>query len=429
MKYDPVDNALFCLNRDNFRKMMKPDAVAFFHAGEPLPRSGDQAYPFRQNSDFFYLSGIEQQKSILMLFPDSPNPELREVLFLQSGNEHSSLWEGDRLSKQLANDISGVETICWLTDFEAMYKEAMVYAQNVYLNIPENPRAMKGYYNRDLEFARDLKNQYPAHKYLRANPSLTRLRMVKSVPEQELIKMAVDITGKAILRVMKFVKPGVGEYEVEAEIIHEYIRNRAGGHAFHSVVASGQNACVLHYNANNRICKDGDLLLIDTGAEYANYAGDISRTIPVNGRFSRRQKKVYDACLRVMKFARELLVPGSNLADYHKEVMQFMEKELMGLGLFSPVDVKNQDPENPLVKKYFPHGTSHYLGLDVHDEGNRYVNFQPGMVLTCEPGIYIREEGIGVRIENNLLITENGPVDLSFDLPLETEEIEEIMNS
>ncbi len=309
MKYHPVDNALFRLNRDNFRKMMKPDAVAFFHAGDFVHRSSDQVYPFRQNAYFFYLTGIEQEKCVLMLFPNSPNPELREVLFLQPSNEHISLWEGDRISKKRANDISGVERVCWLSEFEAMQKEAMVYATCVYLNTPENPRGMRGKYSQDLEFALKLKDQYPAHHYLRANPLLGNLRMVKSIPEQELIRKAVDITGKAIQRVMKFVKPGVGEYEVEAEIIHEYIRNRAGGHAFYPVVASGANACVLHYNANNRMCKDGDLLLIDTGAEYANYAGDISRTIPVNGRFSQRQKKVYDACLRVMKFARELLVP------------------------------------------------------------------------------------------------------------------------
>ncbi len=429
MKYAPIDSSLFINNRRQFRKLMKPGSVAFIHSNDQMPYSSDQFFPFRQHPDFFYLTGVDQEKSILMLFPDSPNPALREVLFLLETNEHIAVWEGHKYTKEEATTASGIESVLWLPSFEAMMKEAMAYADHVYLSTIENPRYAGEMNYRNLRLVHELRQRYPLHQYMRATPLITKLRLVKSDSELELIKKAIDITTGAFLRVLKYVKPGVAEYEIEAEIIHEYISKRATGHSFYPIVASGANACVLHYIDNNKVCKDGDLLLIDTGAEYANYAGDLSRTFPVNGRFTKRQKEVYNACLRVMKQARSMLVPGTHIDAYQKEVMKIMEGELLGLRLLTKHDIIKQDPSNPAVKKYFPHGTSHFMGLDVHDEGNRFETFRPGMVLSCEPGIYIQEEGIGVRIENDILITENSPVDLTADVPIEAEEIEELINS
>ena len=407
---------------------MKPHSLAVFHSNDEMHRSSDQFFPFRQHPDFFYLSGIDQEKSILMLFPDSPNPALREVLFLLETNEHIAIWEGHKYTKEEATAASGIATVHWLPSFEAMLKEAMAYAENVYLSTFENPRYPGESNYRNLRFVHDMQQKYPLHRYMRATPLVTRQRLVKSEVELNLIRQAVGITAGAFQRILGFVRPGVMEYEVEAEIIHEYIRQRASGHSFYPIVASGASACVLHYVENNKTCKDGDLLLIDTGAEYANFAGDLSRTIPVNGRFTKRQREVYDACLRVMKEARSMLVPGTHIDAYHKEVCKVMESELIGLGLLSKSDIEKQDPGDPAFKKYFPHGTSHFMGLDVHDEGHRFETFRPGMLLSCEPGIYIKEEGIGVRIENNILITADAPVDLTANVPVEAEEIEELMS-
>ncbi len=427
MKYPPIEPSLFVSNRDAFRKLIKPGSLAIIHSNDQMPYSSDQFFPFRQHPDFFYLTGIDQEKSILMLFPDSPNPALREVLFLLETNEHIAVWEGHKYTKNEAAAASGIETVHWLSSFETMLKEAMAYAENVYLDTLENPRYGGEVNYRNLRFVRDLQSRYPLHNYMRATPLITRLRLTKSDVELEVMKKAIAITAGAVQRAMKFVKPGVAEYEIEAEIIHEYISKRATGHSFYPIVASGGSACVLHYIENNRICKDGDLLLVDTGAEYANYAGDITRTFPVNGRFTPRQKEVYNACLRVMKEARAMLVTGTHIDAYHKEVCKVMESELIGLGLITKTDIEKQDPSSPAFKKYFPHGTSHFMGLDVHDEGHRFEAFRPGMVLSCEPGIYIQEEGIGIRIENDILITEKGPVDLTADVPVEADEIEELM--
>lgn len=418
---------MFVSNRDAFRKLIKPGSLAIIQSNDQMPYSSDQFFPFRQHPDFFYLTGIDQEKSILMVFPDSPNPALREVLFLLETNEHIAVWEGHKYTKDEAVAASGIETVQWLSSFEAMLKEAMAYAENVYLGTLENPRYGGEANYRNLRFVNDLQSRYPLHNYMRATPLITRLRLTKSEVELDTMKKAIAITAGAIQRAMKFVKPGVAEYEIEAEIIHEYISKRATGHSFYPIVASGGSACVLHYIENNRICKDGDLLLVDTGAEYANYAGDITRTFPVNGRFTPRQKEVYNACLRVMKEARAMLVTGTHIDAYHKEVCKVMESELIGLGLITKADIENQDPSSPAFKKYFPHGTSHFMGLDVHDEGHRFEPFRPGMVLSCEPGIYIQKEGIGIRIENDILITEKGPVDLTADVPVEVEEIEELL--
>lgn len=407
---------------------MKPGSVAIIHSNDQMPYSSDQFFPFRQHPDFFYLTGIDQEKSILMVFPDSPNPALREVLFLLETNEHIAVYEGHKYTKEEATATSGIESVQWLSSFEAILKEAMAYAENVYLSTIENPRYAGEVDYRNLRFVKELKERYPLHQYSRATPLITSLRLVKSEQELKLVKKAIDLTTGAFLRVLDFIKPGLAEYEVEAEIAHEYISKRATGYSFYPIVASGGSACVLHYVENNRVCKDGDLLLVDTGAEYANYAGDLTRTFPVNGRYSNRQKEVYNACLRVMKQARSLLVAGTHIDAHQKEVMKIMEGELLGLKLITKHDIKTQDPAKPALKKYFPHGTSHFMGLDVHDEGHRFETFRPGMVLSCEPGIYIQEEGIGVRIENDILITEHEPVDLTGDVPVEIEEIEELMN-
>lgn len=429
MKYDPVPKELFVSNRQKFIKQLKPNSIAIFNSNDEMPKNGDANFDFKQNSDLFWLSGIDQEESILVLFPDCPNPVFKEALFLKKTNEYIAVWEGHKYTQDEARRTSGIQNIFWIDDFEAMIKAVINMAENFYLNLNENDRASNKAPYRDLRFAKEMRERYPLHNFIRAAPIMQRLRSVKSDIEIQLISNAISISNKAFRRLLKFVKPGVMEYEVEAELIHEFIRNKATGHSFSPIIASGKSACVLHYVENNKECKDGDLLLIDSGVDYANYASDLTRTIPVNGRFSKRQKDVYNAVLRVMKAARQLLVPGTFLMEYHKVVGQIMEKELIDLGLLNMKDISSQDPNNPLYKKYFMHGTSHFLGIDVHDVGMRYEPMKAGMVFTCEPGIYIPEEGIGIRIENDILLSDKGPVDLMKDIPVEAEEIEELMNS
>jgi len=427
MKYLPVNQQLFIKNRERFAALLKPNSLAIFGSNDEMPRNGDQYFPFRQNSDLFYLSGIDQEQSILVIYPDSIRQEYREILFLRETNEQIAVWEGHKYTKNEATATSGVKTILWLDAFETVMKDLMTCAEYVYLNINENIRFASAVPYRDLRFASEWKEKYPLHKYERAAPLITRLRVIKSAEEVELIKHACNITGKAFDRVLRFMKPGMMEYEVEAEITHEFIRNRANGHSYTPIIASGASACILHYTENNKVCNDGDLVLLDFGAEYANYAGDLSRTIPVNGKFTARQKEVYNATLRVMKYAVSNLVTGTTIDAFHSGVCKKMEEELIGLGLFTMDDVLKQNPAQPLYKKYYPHGTSHFMGLDVHDVGSKQEILQEGMVFSCEPGIYIPEENIGIRLENDILITNNGPVDLMKNIPLETEEIEELM--
>ncbi|MFH0894912.1 MAG: aminopeptidase P N-terminal domain-containing protein [Bacteroidota bacterium] len=427
MKYDPIDANLFIQNRKNFIAKMKPSSVAVFTSNDEMPRNGDQCFPFRQSSDFFWLTGIDQEKSFLILAPDCPNPKLREVLLVVETSETMAIWYGKRHTKEEAQKVSGIQNVQWNTGFDAALREVMAFADNAYINTNEYFRFSTDVPVQEMRLANDIKNKFPAHAFCRAAPILSYLRATKSAAEIALMQQAIDITEKAFRRVLAFTKPGVMEYELEAEITHEFIRNRAIGHAYYPIIASGKSACVLHYIENNKECKDGDLILFDFGAEYANYAGDLSRTIPVNGKFTPRQKDVYNACLRVMRKATSMLVVGATIDSYHQEVCKCMEKELIGLGLFTEVDVKNQNPASPLFMKYFMHGTSHYMGLDVHDVGSRYEPLRPGMVFSCEPGIYIPEEGIGIRIENDILITENGPVDLMKNIPVEVEEIERLM--
>ena len=428
-KYNTIDSELFALNRKRFTEKMKPNSVAIFHAADLLTRNGDCFFPFRQNSDLFYLSGLDQEETVLVLYPDCPKgKEFEVVIFTKQTNDYIKVWEGYKYTKEDASKISGIPTVLWLESMPALLNELILLADNVYLNANENDRASGQVPVRDERLALELKSKYPAHNFVRSAPIMKKLRMIKSHYEIEIMQKACDITEKAFRRVLANTKPGMMEYEVEADIIYEFIRNRAGGHAYSPIIASGPNACVLHYNNNSEKLIDGDLLLMDFGAEYANYAADLSRTIPVNGRFSARQRAVYDAVLRVKTAAEKMLVPGNKLMDYHKEVGKVMEGELLALGLISKEDVANQKADWPAYKKYFMHGTSHHLGLDVHDLCERYSAFEVGMVFTCEPGIYIPEEGIGIRIEDDILITETGTVNLMKNIPIGADEIESLMN-
>ena len=427
MKYPTIDSSLFIANRAGFTSRMKPASIAFFNANDEMPRNGDANFLFRQNSDLFYLSGIDQEQTVLVLFPDAPLPRFREILFIRKTNEHIAVWEGHKYSKEEARAASGVSSVYWLEDYNSIVPMLLNHAENIYVNINENDRFSSEVPYRDLRFARDLQLRCPGHRFERCGPILAGLRSVKHDIEIKLMQRAIDITEKAFRRVLRFVRPGVMEYEIEAEITHEFIRKRANGHAYTPIIASGASACILHYNDNNRECRAGEVILLDFGAEYANYAADLTRCVPVSGEFTERQRDVYNAVLRVMKAATSMLVPGNTIEAYHAEVGKVMEEELIGLGLLNLNDVKNQNPEMPLYKKYFMHGTSHFLGLDVHDIGDRYRPMEPGMVFTCEPGIYIPEEGLGIRLENDILVTTKDPVDLMAAIPLEVEDVEELM--
>ncbi|HEY0055604.1 MAG TPA: aminopeptidase P family protein [Pedobacter sp.] len=429
MKYNPVDSLLFISNRKKFTSQLKFNAIALFNSNDQYLRSGDQTFPFRQNSDFFYLTGIDQEESVLLLFPDCPNNNYKEVLFIRQTNDLIKVWEGYKYTKERAKEISGVKQVFWLDELWPVLSSIITYSESIYLNSNENDRSTDEISTRDLRFTKTLKERYPLHEYKRAAPILRELRSVKSQIEIDLTAKACAITKDAFLRVLRYVKPGTKEYEIEAEIIHEFIRQGATGHAYSPIIASGENANILHYNDNNQTCKDGEIILFDFGAEYANYNADLSRSIPVNGRFTRRQADVYKAVLHVFKEARKMLVSGTVWNEYQTEVGKIMTDQLIQLGLLTKHDVERQNPGMPLYKKYFMHGTSHHLGLDVHDFASRYRPFEPGNILTCEPGIYIQEEGLGIRLENDILITADGNIDLMADIPIEPEEIEEIMNS
>ena len=429
MKYLPIQNNLFINNRKNFLERLAPNSLAIFHSNDEFPRNGDQTFPFKQNADFFYLTGIDQEQSVFVFFPDCPNPLYREVLFLRQTDEHIAVWEGHKYTKEEAKQASGITSIYWLQEFDAILHSIINYADNIYVNTNENDRYSYQVPYRDLRMYEQLHKRYPLHQYKRSALILRELRAVKSGIEIELTRKACEITRDGFVRVLRFLKPGVTEFEVEAEFTHEFLRQRATGHAYNPIIASGPNANVLHYIDNNQVCKDGDLLLLDVGAEYANYNADMTRTIPVNGRFTKRQHEVYNAVLRVMRAATAMIRAGVILSEYQEEVGKIMTSELIDLKLLDKHDVEKQDPKMPLYKKYFMHGTSHHLGLDVHDFANRYRQFEVGNILTCEPGIYIPAEGFGIRLENDILITEDGNTDLMADIPLEAAHIEDIMNS
>lgn len=429
MKYLPIPSELFVKNRKKLVERLEPNSLAVFFANDEMPRSGDSTYAFRQNPDLFYLSGIDQERIVLLIYPDCPNPIYREALFIRRTNEHIAIWEGHKYTIEEAKAASGIENVFWEDEFETALPALMAYCDNVYVNINENDRAAVQVPYKDIRFANKIKTDYPGHHIKRLGPIMQHLRSVKEAEELALTRKACEITRDAFIRVLKFVKPGVAEYEIEAEIIHEFIRQRATGHAYNPIIASGKNACVLHYNENNKVVKDGDLILMDFGAEYANYAADLTRTIPANGRFSPRQKEVYNACLRIQKAGIELFNTSLSLVEYNAELGKITESELIGIGLLDKVAVQNQNPKYPLYKKYFMHGAGHFLGIDVHDVGPRYEKIQYGNLFTIEPGIYIPEENIGIRIENNIHVSPNGNIDLMHDIPVEVEEIEEIMNS
>ncbi|MBX2962073.1 MAG: aminopeptidase P family protein [Cyclobacteriaceae bacterium] len=431
MRYSKINNQLFSNNRKRLVKELKPGSVAVFNANDIMPTNADGTMRFRQNSDLFYLSGVDQEESILVLCPDYPDKSLREVLFLRETNDQIATWEGHKLTREEAREASGIETIRWTSDFHRVFNTMMLMGgvENVYLNTNEHYRAEVRVESRDARFIKACMEQYPLHRYERVAPMMSALRAIKSSYEIELMQKACDVTEKAFRRVLKFVKPGVKEYEIEAEFIHEFICNGSRGFAYEPIIASGKNACVLHYIENTSTCKAGEVILLDVGAEYANYNADMTRVIPVSGRFTKRQKDVYNAVLRVKRAAYKLLRPGTQYFEYHKEVQKVMEAELLKLKLIDRTDIKNQHPEKPVVMKYFMHGTGHHLGLDVHDTGNMFAKMKEGMVWTVEPGIYIKEEGLGVRLENNVMIKKSGLHDLMKNIPIEAEEIEDLMNS
>ncbi|NQZ43163.1 MAG: aminopeptidase P family protein [Flavobacteriaceae bacterium] len=430
MKYDPIDNALFIKNRQKFMAQMRPKSIAVFNSNDIYPISADSTMPFEQHSDIFYLSGADQEETILLLFPEAMDPKHREVLFVRETNEHIAVWEGAKLTKEAATQVSGIPTIYWLTDFKKVFFDLMTEAETIYFNTNEHYRQAVETETREDRFIAHCKKEFPAHQMAKSNPILQRIRGVKETQELDLMQQACSITEKGFRRILAYTRPGVWEYELEAEYLHEFIRNRSKGFAYTPIIASGDNANVLHYIENNQQCQSGDLILMDVGAEYANYSSDMTRTIPVNGRFTERQRQVYDAVLRVKNEATKLLVPGTIWAEYHKEVGKIMTSELLGLGLLTKADVQNENPDWPAYKKYFMHGTSHHIGLDTHDYGELKTPMQANMVFTVEPGIYIPDEKMGIRLEDDVVIQEQGePFNLMRNIPIEAEEIETLMNA
>lgn len=429
MKYDPLPRKLFEQNRKRLAKRLPKNAIAVFNANDVMPTNADGTMGFRQNNDQFYLSGVDQEESILVLYPGAPNPAWREMLFLKETSDLIAIWEGAKLTKEQATEVSGISSVHWLPAFRDVFRQVMCACGPVYLNTNEHARAADEVETRDGRFIRRCREDFPLHEYRRVAPLMEHLRAVKSKEEVDVIRKAGSITEKGFRRVLSFIRPGVAEYEIEAEFAHEFLRNRASGFAYTPIVATGANACVLHYIENSATCRSGEMVLMDVAAVYGNYASDVTRAFPVNGRFTRRQKQVYEAVLRVQRAAIKMLVPGQRLPDYQKKVQKIMERELLRIGLLKAADVKRQDPKRPLFRKYFMHGTSHHLGLDVHDLGDTFRKFEAGMVLTCEPGIYIREEKLGIRIEDDILITRRGPVNLTAGVPVEPGEIESLMAS
>jgi Xaa-Pro aminopeptidase len=430
MKYEKISNSLFIKNRAKFIKHLKPNSIAIFNSNDIYPVSADSTLPFAQHRDIFYLSGVDQEESVLVIFPDAFEEKHREILFLKETNEHIAVWEGEKLTKVAALETSGIKNVFWLNQMESVMKIVTAQAENIYINTNEHTRADTTVQTREDRFVKRFKKDHPAHTYQKSAPIMHLIRAIKEQEEIDLMQHACDITEKGFRRILGFIKPGVMEYEVEAELMHEFLRNRSKGWAYTPIIGSGESACVLHYIENNKPCKDGDIILMDFGAEYANYSSDMTRCVPANGKFTPRQKDVYNAVLRVKKAAEKLLVPGTFLGEYHVAVGKLMEKELVGLGLITQSDIDNEDPAWPAYKKYFMHGTSHYIGLDTHDVGLWTVPMEAGMAFTCEPGIYIPEENLGIRIEDDLVVqATGGPLNLMKNIPIEVEEIEALMGA
>lgn len=426
MRYQPISKEMYIQNRYRLVKKMQPESLAIINSNDEMPRNGDQTFVFRQNSDMFYLTGLDQEKCILTLCPNHPQESMREVLFTVKTSDLMVIWNGHKYTFDEVRQVSGIKTVKWLDEFELTVRDMLTRVQHVYLNQNEYPKFVSDVKCRDERFAQKMLQDYPTHTYLRLAPMITALRRIKQPAEIEQMKHACRITRDGFVRALKFVKPGVKEYEVEAEFTHEFIRQGSSGHAYPPIVASGANSCILHYNTNFNTCYDGDLLLLDIGAEYGNYAADMSRTIPVNGKFSPRQRAVYEAVLRILRAGAAMLKPGTTNEKWHAEVCKLMQKELVGLGLITEQDILNQSAESPAFFKFYMHGTGHFLGLDVHDVGTRQDIFEEGMVMTCEPAIYIPEEGFGIRLENDIMVAEQ-PIDLMADIPIEADEIEQLM--
>ena len=429
MKYEQIDKKLFIKNRKLFSAKLKQNTLAIFNANDIMPTNADGTMPFRQNNDLFWLCGVDQEESVLVIFPNHSDNNMREILFLKETNKEIAIWEGAKLTKEEAYSTSGIQTVFWLSELESKLAELIAKADGIYLNKNIHSRSSSEVQTRDDRFRIMIKEKFSAKNIIETAPIMHELRYIKSEIEIALMQTACNITEKGVRRILPFIKAGVMEYEIEAKLMHEFLINRSTGFAYQPIIASGIDSCVLHYIDNNKPCKDGDILLMDFGAEYANYASDLTRTIPVNGRFSERQKAVYHSVLHVMKEATKMLVPGTNFKDYNKEVGRIMEVELIKLGLLDKHDVRKQDPKNPLFRKYYMHGTSHSIGLDVHDVGSFETPMQEGMVFTCEPGIYILEEALGIRLENDILITADAPNDLMKNIPIEVDEIEDLMNA
>ena len=429
MRYRNINNELFKYNRERFVRKMEAGSMAVFHANDIMPTNADGTFKFKQNADLFYLTGVDQEDTTLLLFPDSPVEAYKEVLFVRRTDDHIKVWEGEKLDQAQAKAVSGVRTVKWFDELDTILYMLGNHAKSIYINLNEHDRNSNKVVTRNERYYAELKQRYPLHSFLRAAPIMQDLRSIKSEEEIDLMRTACNITENAFRRVLKFVKPGVKEYEIEAEIAHEFISSGATGFAYHPIIASGADSCILHYDKNDKVCNEGDILLMDFGSEYANYASDLSRTIPVSGRFTPRQKQVYNAVLHVMKEATKMLKPGTNIQEYEKEVGKIMTGQLIDLGLLTKQEVDDHKGALPIHKRFYMHGTSHYIGLDTHDVGNRYGEMKAGHVFTCEPGIYIPSEKIGIRLENDILITHDGPVDLMANIPLEADEIEELMNS
>ena len=427
MRNLPLNKELFTTNRERFKKQMEKNSIAIFVSNDEVPVNGDALHRFKQNSDLFWLTGITQEDSMFILFPDNPDPKYREVLVLVRPNELKEKWDGKRLRIKEAQDISGIRTIVWLDSLDGLLQPWIHLADTIYLDSNENDRKASLVRTRDYRFIDEMKSRYPLHNYARAAKILKDLRSVKTQLEIDVLQQAIDITDKTFRRLLGFIKPGVMEYEIEAEIYHSFLSQRASGPAYNSIIASGDNARILHYISNDQECRDGDLILLDFGAEYGGYCADLTRTIPVNGKFTRRQKTVYNACLHLHEYAKSLLKPGITIIDYTDKVGEEATKQFLKIGLLKKTDVKNEDPENRAYRKYLYHGISHHLGIDVHDLGTRTEPIKAGMVFTVEPGIYIEEENMGVRIENNVWITRNGNKDLMKNIPMTVEDIEGFM--
>jgi Xaa-Pro aminopeptidase len=427
MKFFPVRPELFKENRVRFSAALLPSSIAIFLSNDEMPSNGDAHYTFRQNSDLFWLSGIPQEESMLILFPDHPDSRYREVLVLVRPNELKEKWDGKRLRAEEAREISGIRTIVWLDAVDTLLQQWVHLADNIYLNTNENDRKSGPVQTRDYRFIQEMKQRYPLHSYHRSAKILKGLRAIKTPAEIEVMQEAMDITHRTFTRLLSFIRPGVMEYEIEAEISHSFISQRSPGPAYNSIVASGDRARTLHYISNDQECKDGELVLMDFGAEYGGYMADLTRTVPVNGRFTPRQKEVYNACLHLHQYAKSLLKPGISFPEYHRKMGEEANKAFVKIGLLTEADIKNQAPDNPAYFKYMYHGVSHHLGIDVHDLGTRTGLIREGMVLTVEPGIYIEEEQIGIRIENDVWITADGCRDLMEGIPITVEEIENLM--